>query len=96
MVEIASCIRGHNIYKAKWKPATNEVLECCREMDNLNYPDAVAVIKGRNIVGYIPTRISTTCFLFQEKRTLQSPAQLMGKDNFLTICLKEALKFPAS
>ena len=65
-VEIESCVRGHHIYKATWKPTLNEELNCYKEEDNPHDPYAVAVTKSdlKTVVGHVPRKISAACYLF--------------------------------
>ena len=65
-VEIDSCIRGHHVYKASWKPTLNEELNCYKEEGNPHDPYAVAVTKGdsKTVVGHVLHKISAACYLF--------------------------------
>ena len=53
-LEKATVIRGHHVYKDIWTPYVGEELSLSPEDDNDHDRYAVAVVKGRNIVGHIP------------------------------------------
>ena len=92
-VEIASCVRGHHIYQATWKPKAGEKLEWCREEDNLHDPYAVAMKKGETIVGHVPRTISAACSLFLKKEDTTITYTITGIRKFPTTYLKEVSKF---
>ena len=81
-VEIASCVRGHHVYKATWKPKAGEKLECRREEDKLHYPYAVAMKKGEKIVGHVPRKISAACSLFLKKEDTTITCTVTGITEF--------------
>jgi len=47
--------------------AFGEVLPCVREIANLHDPFAVAVLRGRSIVGHLPREFSALCALFIQR-----------------------------
>ena len=63
-VEVETVIRGHHVYKEIWTPTLGEVLTCRRETDNFHDRFAVVVMKGTDLVGHVPRKISTICSLF--------------------------------
>ena len=64
-IEIHSCIRGYHIYQGIiWTPIVNEQLTCRSEPGNIQDPHAVAMIKGVDVVGHVPRKISTMCSMF--------------------------------
>ena len=81
-VEIVSCVMGHHIYQATWKPKACEKLECCREEDNLHDPYAVAMKKGETIVGHVPRKILAACSLFLKKEDTTITCTITGIREF--------------
>ena len=63
-VEIDTVMRGYHVYKEVWTSTLGEKLTCRRESDNFHDRFAVAVIKGSDIVGHVPKKISSVCSLF--------------------------------
>ncbi len=61
---LASCVRGHHVYKDIWSPNFGEELTCRREEGNVKDSYAVAVFKISSIVGHLPRNISAACSLF--------------------------------
>ena len=76
---IESCVRGHHIYKANWSPFKGEKLVCCQEKNNSHDPYAVAVMKGKVIVGHVPRKISAACSLFLDKEDTTITCTITGK-----------------
>ena len=70
-VEVETVIRGHHVYKEIWTPTLGEMLSCRRETDNFHDWFAVAVMKGTDLVGHMPKKISTICSLFLRSGTLR-------------------------
>ena len=62
-----SCVRGFHVYKDIWIPATGEVLSCKGEDGNIMDPNAIAIMKGSEIIGHVPRKISAACYLFIQK-----------------------------
>ena len=62
-----SCVCGFHIYKDIWIPATSEVLSCKGEDGNTVDPYVVAIMKGSEIIGHFPCKISAACYLFIQK-----------------------------
>ena len=62
-----SCVCGFHIHKDIWIPATSEVLSCKEEDGNIMDPYAVAIMKGSEIIGHVPHKISAVCYLFIQK-----------------------------
>ena len=62
--ELESCVRGQHIYQELWEAVIGEELQCQRERDNPTDIYAVAVRKGRTVVGHLPRRLSRLCALF--------------------------------
>ena len=67
-VSLGSCIRGFHEYQAIWEPIDGEELYCCRENDNTSDPYAIGVMKGREVVGHVPRKISRMCAVFLRNR----------------------------
>lgn len=63
-LEKATVIRGHHVYKDIWTPYVGEELSLSPEDDNDHDRYAVAVVKGRNIVGHIPQTVSKVTWHF--------------------------------
>ena len=72
---ISSCIRGYHAYKDIWNPSVRDMLECCRELTNVQNRYAVAVVYNcrkdmdddlddDTTVGHLPRKISCVCSLF--------------------------------
>ena len=59
-------MRGYHIYKEIWEAVDREVLQHKRERSNQHDPFAVAIIK--DIVGYVPRKLSAICSLFLKTR----------------------------
>ena len=57
-------IRGYHVYQDIWSSHINESLPCKRERHNLHDPFAVSVLKDADVVGHIPRKISTICYVF--------------------------------
>ena len=60
-------MRGYHVYKDIWTASVGEHLPCRRETTNLADRFAVAVIKGENVVGHIPRKLSNVCSIFVRK-----------------------------
>ena len=58
-VEIDTVMRGYHVYKEVWTSTLGEELTCRRECDNFHDRFAVAIIKGSDIVGHVPKKISS-------------------------------------
>ena len=63
-VRLSSCIHGFHKYQAIWEPTHGEELDCCSEIGNTSDPYAVSVMKGREVVGHVPCKISRMCAVF--------------------------------
>jgi len=63
-LEIESSVCGYHYYQDIWVPVIGEELECEQESGNLHDRYAVAVLKAEVIVGHVPRKISTLCFIF--------------------------------
>ena len=59
-----SCVRGYHYYQNIWDPFIGEVLPCLPEDGNPHDRYAVAVKKLSRVVGHVPRRISTLCYVF--------------------------------
>ena len=64
---VESIVRGYHVYKDIWAASVGEYLPCRRETTNLADRFAVAVMKGRTVVGHIPRKISNVCSVFIRK-----------------------------
>ena len=53
-IEKESVVRGHHVYKAIWTPVIGEELSLRAEDNNEHDNHAVAVLKGRNVIGHVP------------------------------------------
>ena len=51
-------MRGYHTYQNVWTAAVGDQLPCRRERANSEDPFAVAVMKGKRIVGQVPRKIS--------------------------------------
>lgn len=63
-VHLDSCIHGFLEYQAIWNTIIDEELDCPREMNNPNDLYVVNVLKGTQVVGHVPCKISRTCAVF--------------------------------
>ena len=70
-VEVETVIRGYHVYKDIWTSTLGEILSCRREEDNYHDRFAVAVVKGSDVVGHVPRKISTICSLFLISGTIR-------------------------
>ena len=77
--EVNSCVRGYHIYKDIWSPSVGESLICEREINNLEDPYAVAMMKEHSVVGHIPRKISAACSLFLAKEGSSITCIIIGK-----------------
>ena len=57
-------IRGYHVYKATWRAAIGEELECDREPGNSCDRSAVAVKRSGVVIGHLPRKVSRVCSLF--------------------------------
>ena len=57
-------VRGYHVYKEIWCAAYGEELSCMREVENYCNPFAVAVVKSGVIVGHVPRKILSVCWMF--------------------------------
>ena len=64
VLRLPSSIRGYHVYQTEWDSRIGEILECCREINNLKDRYAVSVVKDDNIVGHLPKKLSTLRSLF--------------------------------
>ena len=62
-----SLIRGYHVYKNIWNARMGEILSCSQQQGNLHDIYAVAVMKGNDVVGHIPRKISSLCYFFLSK-----------------------------
>ena len=58
------CIRGYHVYNDIWTTIVGEELECAREVGNAKDRYAVSILRGSDIVGHLPQKISRVCSLF--------------------------------
>ena len=63
-VSLGSCILGFHEYQAIWESINGEQLCCCGENSNTSDPYAISVMKGREVVGHVPCKISRMCAVF--------------------------------
>ena len=63
-ISTESMIRGYHVYQDIWSSHINESLPCKRERHNLHDPFAVSVLKDADVVGHVPRKISTICYVF--------------------------------
>ncbi len=63
---LASCVRGHHVYKEIWSPNFGEELTCRREEGNVKDSYAVAVLKSSSTVGHLPSQLLALYFLTEE------------------------------
>ena len=61
---VDSCVRGYHYYQNIWDPFIGEVLSCLQEDGNPYDMYAVVVNKSSHVVGYVPRKISTLCYMF--------------------------------
>ena len=60
---IEAMVHGYHVYKEVWCAAVGEELFCVREV-NYRDPFAVAVIRSGVVVGHVPRKISSVCWMF--------------------------------
>ena len=78
--EWPSYIRGYHEYKSAWSAAVGETLRITMELNNLQDPFAMAMIKddssgnGSTVVGHVPRAVSWTVSFF------------LGKDGSVGFC----------
>ena len=60
-------VRGYHPYQSVWEAVVGEELAGQRKRANSEDPFAVAVMKGKTIVGYVPRRISAACAMFERR-----------------------------
>ena len=65
--EMNVCVRGFHVYQDTWTPLIGEQLVCRREDSNQRDQYAVAVLKGKEIVGHVPWYMSAACSLFMRR-----------------------------
>ena len=63
-MSLGSCIHGFHEYQAIWKSINVEELYCCREIGTMGDPYAISVMKGREVLGHVPHKISRMCAVF--------------------------------
>ena len=56
-------VRGYHVYKDIWTAGVEE-FQCWREGRNQFDPFAVAVMRGRTVIGCVPRKIPSVCSLF--------------------------------
>lgn len=66
-VTIESSVCGYHYYQDIWNPAIGEQFECAQDVGNPHDRYAVAILKERVVVGHVPRKISTLCYLFLRK-----------------------------
>ena len=79
-IEVETVIIGYHVYKEIWTATLGEVLTCRRETDNFHFHDrfAVAAMKGSDVVGHVPKKLSTICSLcYVLKVTMQIILQIL-------------------
>ena len=60
-MDVDCCIRGYHVYKAIWRAAITETLDCEREPTNAS--DRY-VVRGGVIIGHLLRKISRVCSIF--------------------------------
>ena len=55
------------LWKVVYVVFTGEVLSCKGKDGNIMDPFAVAIMKGLEIIGHVPHKISAACYLFIQK-----------------------------
>lgn len=71
----------------------DDTLLCYHELANVHNPFAVKVIKAKSIVGHLPKKISSTCFLFIMEGGVILCKVTAPDKNTQEIWLKVALKY---
>lgn len=66
-IEKESVVRGHHVYKAIWTPVIGEELSLRAEDNNEHDNHAVAVLKGRSVIGHVTRSISTAAWFFLKR-----------------------------
>ena len=61
---VEAMVRGYHVYKDIWAALVGEHLPCRRKTTILADHFAVAIMKGENVVGHIPRKISNACSIF--------------------------------
>ena len=61
---INSAVRGFHVYKDYWNPTIGETLLCDMQFGDIHDPYVVAVVRGVDIVGHIPRKLSSLCHFF--------------------------------
>ena len=80
-----SAIRGDQVYKFVWTPATGELLLVEKEEGNPHDRFAVAVVKGEEIVGHVPREVFRAFYHTEAQSHAKLPA---------TGSMETAWKFP--
>ena len=62
--EVRSVIRGYHVYKSIWTPVIRERLQMRMDKRNEYDPTAVSVVKGDQVVGYVPKKMARVFFSF--------------------------------
>ena len=63
-MRLHSCIHGFHECQEIWSPTLDEELGCSRELDNPNDSYPVRILKGTQVVGHVPHKISRMCGIF--------------------------------
>ena len=61
---LESVVRGHHVYKRIWTPVVGQELQVAVEENNTHDSRAVAVRKGRTVVGHLPREVARSVFFF--------------------------------
>ena len=69
-IEVETVTRGYHVYKEIWTAMLGEALTCTREADNFHDQFAVVIMKGSDVVGHVPKKISMICSLFLRSGTI--------------------------
>ncbi len=78
VLEINCYIRGYHVYKDTWSATIGETLLVKKEIENTNYPNAVAIFNENTVVGHVPRNLAPKFFHFLSRDTCKAFVEVTG------------------
>ena len=91
---IEGMIRGYHVYQHIWTSQTDEVLPCKRESNNAHDCFAVSVNKEDDVVGHIPRKISSICYMFLGRPRSSITCKVTGSRRYYSDLPQGGLEIP--
>ena len=88
---VEAIVRGYHIHRDIWRAVVGEEFSCKREINSTFDPFAEAVMRSYSIIGHVPRKISSICFLFLHQEGLIT-CQVFGATRYSGDLVKGGLE----